>query len=801
MLMNQKLTTATTFIFKRVAVTLLCLLASATASTAKTHVIQMMDAPPYFDPISVEAMVGDTVVWKNTGPKMYHIVMNEKMSLFSEDIVVGKEWSNTFKQAGVYQYICFRHFFMRGTVIVRNPDGTTDTALEFPYQAAFKEFVVPTPQGIPRMIITSKKDHSMWFTEGGGDFYGFEDIPPQNKIARIDDTGHIIEYATPTPNGDGSKVGVDSLVMDKAGNVWFTERLTNRLGRLDTNGTIREFQIPTKEGYALGVDLDSKGNIWFAERYGNRIGWMTPQGQITEIELPDKESEPRTVYVDTRDRVWYTTRVANQIGYYDIATKKLVILQIPTKEARPAGIAETSDGTIYFVEMVGNKVAKVVNDQIIEYSVPTKFSAPFKIAADAQDNLWFTQVYSNSIAKFDPKTGEFLEYKIPTPDARPGGIAVDRKGRIWFTEQKGNKIGMFDPAQAEALIKQRKQSAEADHSRPAEMKPMADTASPSPSVAVSALPTEDFKIPTTGAFPGNELIEDKEGWLWFTELFGNKVGAIHLQSQKFREFELPTTLSMPDGLALDAEGDFWITQFRGNRLARLNSKTGVVIEYSIPVEGSLPVSVTIDEKGDVWFALLAANKIVRFNKQSEKFDQFELPKPESGPLQVVSDRKGSLWVTASEEQANYLARFDLKTAKFEVFELPTAKASPVGMLIDGSTIWVAEGGAGKLARFDTRSHKWEEFAIPAEKSEPVKLAKDAAGRIWLTDGGGLGSTGGNRLAVFDPRLKTFELLPMKVRGAKPMGIIATSDGNIWFTQQGANRISRIFLKGADHGAL
>jgi len=122
-------------------------------------------------------------------------------------------------------------------------------------------------------------DDTIWFTEGGGDFYGFEDIPAQNKLAQIDDSGRIVEYATPTPDGDGSKVGVDSLVMDRSGNVWFTERLTNRIGRLERNGTIQEFQIPTKDGYALGIDLDSASNIWFAERYGNRIGRMNSHGE------------------------------------------------------------------------------------------------------------------------------------------------------------------------------------------------------------------------------------------------------------------------------------------------------------------------------------------------------------------------------------------------------------------------------------------------------------------------------------------------------------------------------------------
>jgi streptogramin lyase len=80
----------------------------------------------------------------------------------------------------------------------------------------------------------------------------------------------------------------------------------------------------------------------------------------------------------------------------------------------------------------------------------------------------------------------------------------------------------------------------------------------------------------------------------------------------------------------------------------------------------------------------------------------------------------------------------------------------------------------------------------------VKLARDARGRIWITDGGGLGSAGGNRLLVFDPTTKQFTSIEMKTRGAKPMGVVAASDGHIWFTQQGANRVSRIRLTGGDH---
>lgn len=769
-------------------------LAVASNAFSATVRVRMMDAPPYYDPPKVEIRTGDTVEWSNSGPALEHVLTNEAGTFFSNDVPVGKNWSYTFHRAGVYEYICFRHFFMKGIVVVKNADGSTTPIDETPYQQAFREFVVPTRDAIPRMIIASRSDDTMWFTEGGGDFYGFEDIPPQNKLAQIDERGRIIEYATPTPDGDGSKVGVDSLVMDRAGDIWFTERISNRIGKLRPDGTIKEYDIPTKGGYALGVDLDSKGNVWFAERYGNRLGLLKPDGTIEEMELPDKDSEPRTVFVDSTDRVWYTAREANQIGYLDAATKQLHRLQIPTKLARPAGICETRDGTIYFVEMVGNKLAKVRGDQIIEYPIPTKFSAPFKCAVDPKGDIWFTQVFGNAIARFDVRTEEITEYKIPTPDSRPGGIAIDKKGRVWFTEQKGNKIGMFDPVAAERMVRAAAKAEENNPAAPASEAPAPAAAAPAP----ERNRVEDFRVPTPGAGPGNDLIEDGKGRLWFTEVFGNKVGSIDLASGAISEVELKTPVSMPVGIARDPDGGFWVTLFRGNGIARIDPASGVVEEFPVPTEAALPTGIAIDERGEVWIAQMAANRIARFDRKTRRFEDIPLPGKDNGPLQLAADQRGALWITASEEDGNALLRFDLATRTFRTFALPTPKCAPVGMLIDGGHVWVAEGGAGKLARFHVKSERWEEFAIPGDKSEPVKLAKDGRGRIWITDGGGLGSVGGNRVHVFEPSTQTFTSIDMKSRGAKPMGIVAASDGHIWITQQGANRISRITIEGGAH---
>ena len=769
------------------ALVAIMLMLCAGIALAATHTIEMTDRPPYLEPRVVEAKVGDTVVWHNDGPELAHAVIDGELRVYSDDIPVGKSWSHTFERAGTYAYLCQRHFFMRGTILVHAKDGSLTSPPDYPYQRAFKELVVPTLNAVPRMIAVSRFDDSIWFTEGGGQFYGFEDIPPQNKLGHIDSQDRIVEFATPATEAQGTKLGVDSVVMDHAGNIWFTERVSNRIGYLDKAQSIHEFSLPTKNGEVLGVDVDRSDTVWFAERFGNRIGWLTKEGHVTEIPMPEADSEPRAVFADSKDRIWYTARAGNEIGYYEKASGAFHGVKLPTDKARPAGLCEASDGTVFFVEMVANKIGKLSGDQIIEYPTPTKFAAPFKCAVDRADNVWFTEVFGNAVGKLDVHSGEITEYQIPTPDSRPGGIAVDHKGRVWFTEQKGNKIGVFDPAIAADSQKTDAANSKADLL-------LAKTA-PSPADDFRTVNPQEFRLPTPGAGPGGDLVDRGEGWLWFPEVYGNKLAALNSISRQFREIEISTPASMPIGVAATSDGVFWVPEFRGNRLARIDPDHGTVREFALRDPHSLPTGVTVDERDEVWLTQMAAGRIARFDKKTESFEQFDMPGGDVSPFLITADRRGGLWITAANRDGNYLARFDLSSKRFETFPLPTAACGPAGILVEDHTVWVTESQAGKLARLEIGDKRWTEFTVPIPNSEPVRLAKDTNGRIWIADGGGIGTAGGNALDIFDPARGTFSFVPMRTRKAKPAAIVQTADGSIWFTQMGANSLSQLSNKG------
>src|SRR5436190_17505606 len=62
------------------------------------------------------------------------------------------------------------------------------------------------------------------------------------------------------------------------GNIWFTLRYGNSIGRIMPNGTISEFPIPTSNSSPFDITAGPDGNMWFTEYFGNKIGRISPNG-------------------------------------------------------------------------------------------------------------------------------------------------------------------------------------------------------------------------------------------------------------------------------------------------------------------------------------------------------------------------------------------------------------------------------------------------------------------------------------------------------------------------------------------
>lgn len=258
----------------------------------------------------------------------------------------------------------------------------------------------------------------------------------------------IHEWAVPTKaaHPHDPAVGAD-------GALWFTEQMTNKLGRLDpTTGQFKEYPLAEgKNSGPHGLVADRDGNIWFTANFGGYIGKLDPRtGKVTEYKMPsEKADDPHTAVFDAHGILWFTVQGGNMVGRLDPKSGKIDLQEVPTESALPYGIQINSTGVPVFCELGTNKMASIdpATRKITEYPLPES-ARPRRLAIASDDAVYFTDFKSGRLGKLHTATGTVKMYDSPGgPESHPYGIAITPDGMVWYSESgvKPNTIVRFNP--------------------------------------------------------------------------------------------------------------------------------------------------------------------------------------------------------------------------------------------------------------------------------------------------------------------------------------------------------------------
>ena len=205
-----------------------------------------------------------------------------------------------------------------------------------------------------------------------------------------------------TPNGTYTAIDVSGqpteVAIGRDGNPWFTQYTGNKIGRINADGSISEFTVPTPNSGPYGITFGGDGNIWFTEFNGNNVGRITPTGDFHEYPLTAGAFPSEIASSDAY--VAFVELPLNKIGFIVIKPESGFEQAIPTAAAGAQGITYGPDGAFWFVEYLANKIGRLVpGEAITEYSIPYASSGPRMIAAGPGGDLWFTQQSSSSIGR------------------------------------------------------------------------------------------------------------------------------------------------------------------------------------------------------------------------------------------------------------------------------------------------------------------------------------------------------------------------------------------------------------------
>ena len=301
-----------------------------------------------------------------------------------------------------------------------------------PSAAAITEFSLNTPASTPSGIAAGP-DGNVWVAESSS-----------SRIARVTPGGTVTEFALPA--------GREPLGITSAGGlVWFTERLGNRIGRLNPSAgsdaaiqaSLAEFLVAGAGSKPTGIAAGPDGNVWFTENGSDEIGRITPAGTISEFLVPGGGSNVTGIAAGSDGALWFTEAGSNEVGRISTAgviTNEFGLPTLPASATRLGAIASGPDGALWYVDGGIDHVRRITTA-----GVHSEFPAPAGsildgIAAGPDGNLWLTASRSGKIARMTT-AGALSEFTLPTAGGGPGDIAAGPDGALWFSERLAGSIG------------------------------------------------------------------------------------------------------------------------------------------------------------------------------------------------------------------------------------------------------------------------------------------------------------------------------------------------------------------------
>jgi virginiamycin B lyase len=279
--------------------------------------------------------------------------------------------------------------------------------------------------------------------------------------------------------------------------------------------------------------------------------------------------------------------------------------------------------------------------------------------ADRDDNVWFLLTREDKVVKIEPDTLKMTEYILPLGSA-PYSVGIDSKGVLWLSAHGIEMLLEFDPTTQEVI----------SHS------------------------------PPSHGFLVHVNVDKKSDTVYFAQPGANKIVSFR-SDQGFTEFDIPTPQSGPARLEFDREGNVWFPELYTNKLAKLNPATKKFQEWSLPTSDGFPSYARVDKDGVVWVSQPMADRIVKF--KDEKITEFVVPTKNSIVSTQLSDNEGNVWFTEGgwrgSAGGNKVGYFDPNTSKFEELEVPLPNSQPAGIVMTKSgDIWFQLSARGKIVR-------------------------------------------------------------------------------------------------------
>jgi virginiamycin B lyase len=304
-------------------------------------------------------------------------------------------------------------------------------------EVGIKEWVVPTANSQPHDPAVAP-DGAAWYTGQNS-----------NKLGRLDPkTGAFTEYPLPTPGS-----GPHGLVADRDGAIWYTGNAAALIGKLDPKtGMVTEYRMTDTRARDPHTPIfDQQGILWFTVQNGNLVGRLNPAtGEIKLVESKTPNSRPYGIVVNSRGVPFFDLFGTNKIGSIDPTTLEITEYVLPAG-ARPRRIAVTPDDVVWYTDYARGFLGRLEpqTGKVTEYASPAgRNSQPYGIANTSDGVIWYSEsgVQPNTIVRFDPADGSFQSWPIPSGGGVVRHMVAGLNDDLWIACSGVNRVGRVSVA-------------------------------------------------------------------------------------------------------------------------------------------------------------------------------------------------------------------------------------------------------------------------------------------------------------------------------------------------------------------
>ena len=328
------------------------------------------------------------------------------------------------------------------------------------------------------------------------------------------------------------------------------------------------------------------------------------------------------------------------------------------------------------------------------------------------------------------------EFITPILCSQPVALTVDKLGMIWMASGKSGTLQVFNPdnGKFEKVIK------------------------------IPNWPQQDRNI---GSMVW-DLKFDKNGNLWFTDELSNSIWKYFTKEGKFENYRLLAEGGYPLSITFDSENNVWFTQVFGKRLgfiepsktvsnttegiSELDMSKQVNFQTMGPISNGYSFSAdNLNNSSDnlsevLWFSTAifpVGGQIIKYDINAQSLTIHDLNNTHSVPFSIAEDEHGTLW--ANSHIANLFLSLDPKTGAVKQYATSNPSASgnlttlPYYNLYKEGKVWFNEHYGNTIASFDAKNHELVEYHIPSHNplwvnsSNPLRFTFDENGSIWFTE--------------------------------------------------------------------